>query len=151
MKRQRPEYIRDADGRSGTDHATLLKIADRVRLGDHEVATSLTAAQLDSMIDIVCATGESREQIARQHSSYIATRYSLARRSDGHATTIRQPGSAARAEKLARDAMIESSRNASRPTRHTDHAPPANPRELERRSRDRMVHDSANAWRKERK
>ena len=27
MKRQRPEYIRDADGRSGTDHATLLKIA----------------------------------------------------------------------------------------------------------------------------
>jgi hypothetical protein len=52
--------------------------------------------------------------------------------------------------------MIESSRNASRPTRHTDHAPAANPREfdpaaVERRARTAMVRDSTSAWRKERK
>jgi hypothetical protein len=43
---------------------TLLKIADRVRLGDHEAATSLTAAQLDSMIDLVSAAGEERARLA---------------------------------------------------------------------------------------
>jgi hypothetical protein len=143
---KRPDYIRDADGRRGTDHAHLLEVADRMRLGDHQAAT---AAQLDAMADlIVRSTGEDRAQLTRQHSVYLATRYSLLRRSDDHATAIRQPSAAARAEKQARDAMVADSRNASRPKRHRDHAPPANPRELERRAHRAMVRDSASAWRR---
>lgn len=146
---KRPDYIRDADGRRNTDHAHLLEIADGVRLGNHQAASMLTPIQLDAMTDaIVSTTGEDRAQLARQHSVYIATRYSLARRSDGNATTIRKPSAAARAEQKARQDMITASRNASRPTRHTDHAPPANPREMERRARASMVRDSANAWRR---
>jgi hypothetical protein len=146
---KRPTYLRDADGRRNTDHAQLLEIADAVRLGDHREASMLTFAQLDAMTDlIVSTTGEDRARLVRQHSVYVATRYSLARRADGNATTMRQPSAAARAEQKARQDMIEASRNASRPTRHTDHAPPANPREMERRARAAMVRVSANAWRR---
>lgn len=147
----RPDYIRDAEARRGIDHAQLLEIADGVRLGNHQAASMLTTAQLDSMIDLIVSTGEDRSQLERQHSSYIATRYSLVRRSDGHATTTRQPSSAARAEKLERQKMIADSRNASRPsrpTRHTDHAPPTNAREREQIARRAMLRDAANAWRR---
>src|SRR6266576_46400 len=117
---KRPDYLQDADGRRNTDHAHLLEIADGVRLGDHRAASTLTPAQLDAMAHaIVRTTGEDRAQLTRQHSVYIATRYSLLRRSDSNAT-IRQPSAAAHAEKKARDAMVADSRNASRPKRHAD-------------------------------
>src|SRR5678816_759987 len=117
---KRPDYIRDSDARRDTDHATLLKIADATRLGDHAAAARLTEVQLDAMTDfVVNKTGENRAKLAQEHSVYIATRFSLACRSDGHATTIRQPNAAAQRERKARQDMIESSRNASRPTRHT--------------------------------
>lgn len=148
----RPDYIRDAEGRRGVNHTQLLEIADGVRLGNHQAASMLTPAQLDAMADmIVSTTGEDRAQLARQHSVYIATRYSLARRSDGNATTTRPPSAAARAEEKARQDMIDASRSASRakkPTTHTDHALQANPRERERRARMAMIKDSANAWRR---
>jgi hypothetical protein len=152
---QRPNYIRDADARCHTDHAHLLEIADGVRLGDHQAASMLTPAQLDAMTNFIASTtGEDRTQLARQHSVYIATRYSLARRSDGNATRMHQPNAAARAEQKARQDMIEASRNASRTrsasrtARHTDHAPAANAQETERRARAAMIRDSANAWRR---
>jgi hypothetical protein len=94
------------------------RIADATRLGDHATAAGLTEVQLDAMTDfVVNKTGENRAQLAQQHSVYIATRFSLARRSDGHATTTRQPNAAAQRERKARQDMIESSRNASRPTK----------------------------------
>lgn len=143
----RPDYIRDAEGRRGIDHTQLLEIADGVRLGNHQAASMLTPVQLDAMADaIVSTTGEDRAQLARQHSVYIATRYSLARRSDGNATTTRPPSTA---EQKARQDMINASRNASRarrPATHTDSAP-VNPREMERRARTAMIRESANAWR----
>lgn len=152
---KRPDYIRDADGRRNPDHVHLLEVADGVRLGNHQAASMLTPAQLDAMTDlIVSATGEDRAQLTRQHSVYIATRYSLARRSDDNATAAHHPSAAARAEQKARQDMIEASRSASRArsasrtTRHTDHAPAANPRETERRARMAMISDSANAWRR---
>jgi hypothetical protein len=146
---QRPNYIKDAEGRHSTDHVKLLALADRVRLGDHEAAAMLAPAHLDAMTDLIAGiTGEDRAQIARQSPTYIAVRYSLARRTDGNPTTIRPPSAAARAEQKARDAMVADSRNASRPKRNRDHAPPANPREMERRAQTAMVRDSASAWRR---
>jgi hypothetical protein len=149
---KRPDYRRDADGRTGANHSTLLKIADSVRLGNHEAATSLTTGQLDAMTNFVVeTTGENRAQIARQAPAYVATRYSLARRSSDTPATIQQPSAGARAEQTARQEMIESSKNASRPKRHTDRAPAATPREMEQRARAAMERDSVNAWRKGRK
>lgn len=152
---KRPDYIRDAEGRRNIDPVYLLEIADGVRLGNHQSASMLTPAQLDAMADvIVSTTGEDRARLTQQHSAYIATRYSLARRSDSNATTMHQPSAAARAEQKARQDMIEASRrasrarSASRTARHTDHAPAANARETERRARMAMIRDSANAWRR---
>lgn len=146
---KRPIYIKDSEGRMGTDHVKLLQIADRVRLGEHEAASMLAPTHLDAMVDLIAgSTGEDRAQLALKSPTYIAVRYSLARRADDNATTIRQPSAAAHAEKKARDSMVADSRNASRPKRHADHAPPKNAREREVVARRAMLRDSANAWRR---